>query len=241
MREWLTHSLLQASSALTEEAEGYLLGRGIPFPLLREMGVGLWEGSEEPCPDPLFTERHGDHGQRNMGWLSFPLWSPRGRVVGVLFRRWDGVKEVSKFHLPEASWVPVFGGMVPSSLYRIWNGADVWLVEGAFDLALAHAVPEKDVVLSCEGAKATQSQLLFLQRFLVPRARVNVVFDMDETGQKMAHGYEHPDTGKRVWGVHERLSRMGLRSRVVRYRGGKDPGEIWEDGGTSWLREVFHL
>lgn len=241
MRDWLAYTLIQAASSLSEDAEGYILGRGLPYSMLAEMNVGLWMGAETPCPDPVFSKRYGDHGQRVKEWLSFPLWSPRGRVVGVLFRRWDGEKEVSKFHLTETGWVPVFGGMTPSALNRIWNGGDVWLVEGVFDLALAHAVPKKDVVLSCEGAKVTPAQLTFLKRFLSDRSQVHVVFDMDETGQKMAHGYTHPETGKRVWGVQERLTRLGIRSRVVQYRGGKDPGEIWEDGGTSWLREVFRL
>jgi len=76
---------------------------------------------------------------------------------------------------------------------------------------------------------------------MAPRAQVHVCFDMDETGQNMAHGYTHPDTGKRIWGVAERLGRAGISARVVQYRGGKDPGEIWESYGTKALQHALSL
>lgn len=241
MREWLTSALLASSGAMTEDSTGYVLGRGLPFALMEEMCVGLWQCPETPCPDGDFEHRHGKGGTRVDHWLSFPLWSPRSRVVGVEYRRWDGEKQVMKYHLPESAWSPIFAGMTPSALNRIWKGGDVWLVEGVFDLALAHAVPAKDTVLSCGGAKITPNQVAFLERFMGRRSFVHVAFDMDETGQKMADGYIHPETGRKVWGVVERLTRVGLRSRAVRYVGGKDPGAIWERRGTRGLRDAFTL
>ncbi len=53
-------------------------------------------------------------------------------------------------------------------------------------------------------------------------------------------GYQHPDTGRRVWGVVERLERVGVRCRDVQYRG-KDPGDVWEVGGSPGLRRAFRL
>lgn len=55
MREWLTNALLDAAEALPEEAEGYAVGRGLPFRLLEEMRVGVWRCPEIPCPDNTFT------------------------------------------------------------------------------------------------------------------------------------------------------------------------------------------
>jgi hypothetical protein len=240
MREWLTNALLDSAESIPEEAEGYILGRGLPYRLMEEMRVGVWRCPEAPCPDGVFDHRHGTGGSRVDHWLSIPLWSPRGRVVGVEFRRWDGEKSVSKYFLPDTAWSPVFAGMTPSSLNRIWKGGDIWLVEGIFDLALTHAIPDKDVALSCGGAKITPNQVSFIQRFLDPQAMVHVAFDMDETGRKMAQGYQHPDTGRRVWGVVERLEREGIRCRDVQYRG-KDPGDVWERTGTSGLQRAFRL
>lgn len=239
MREWLTQALLDSAEFLPEEAEGYVLGRGLPWRYTEEMRVGVWRCPHTPAPDATYAYRNGPKGHRVDHWLSIPLWSPRGRVVGVEYRRFDGEKEVRKYHLPESEWVPVFTGLTPSMLGRVWDGGDVWLVEGVFDLALAHVTPERDAVLAAGGAKITPDQLAFLCRFLSPGAMVHVVFDEDETGQKMAHGYIHPETKRRVWGVAERLRHAGLQSRVVQYRGGKDPGAIWERGGVSALRRSF--
>ena len=241
MNEWLSEHLISCAGFLPEDAEGYCLGRGLPYSLLKEMQVGLWESTEQEIPNYTFRERYGDRGSSLDGWISVPMWSPRGQVVGVEFRRWDGEKGSQKFFLPDSQWLPVFTGLVPSALNRIWNGADVWLVEGLFDLSVAHAIPKKDVVLACGGAKITPNQLAFLRRFMSSKSQVHVCFDMDDTGQKMAQGYIHPDTGKRVWGVAERLNKAGITSRVVQYRGGKDPGEIWERSGTQALRTALFL
>jgi DNA primase len=241
MKEWLTDHLISCADEIPESAEGHCLGRGLPFRLLREMQVGLWSPSDRDAPDPTFRQRYGNRGGELDGWISVPMWSPRGKVVGVEFRRWDGEKGSQKFFLPDSRWLPVFTGLVPSVLNRIWKGGDVWLVEGLFDLSIAHAIPKKDVALACGGAKITPNQLTFLRRFLSDKAWVHVCFDMDETGQNMAHGYIHPDTGKRVWGVSERIARAGMHTRVVRYRGGKDPGEIWDSGGSAALKTAFSL
>ncbi len=236
MRDWLTQALLDSATRISEDASCYVVGRGLPSRLTEEIRIGTWVCPEDPPPDEDFNKRHGLCGMRVEGWISIPLWTPRGRVIGVEFRRWDGEKEVMKYHLPDSDWAPVFTGMVPSTLNKIWAGGDVWLVEGIFDLSISHVVPSSDAILSCGGAKITNQQIDFLKRFLSPNSMVHICFDMDETGRNMANGYVHPDTGKRIWGVTERLSKVGIRNRVVRYGGGKDPGEIWEAGGKSMLK-----
>lgn len=241
MREWLTRALLEAADDLDEEITGYVLGRGLPSALATEMRVGVWKTPREAAPDPLFTHRHGESGRYREGWLTVPMWCPRGTLVGVEFRVWDGEKEVRDYRLPESKWTPVFIGLTPSVFQKIWNGGDVWLVEGVFDMALQHAVPKKDVVLACGTARVTRQQLDFLVRFLSPQAQVHVIFDMDETGRRQISGFISEDTGKRIPGVPERLDRVGIRSRAPDYRGGKDPGEIWETGGKLALQGSFNL
>lgn len=240
MREWLTNALLEAAENLTEEAIGYVLGRGLPASLMREMKVGLWTPPSEASPDPVFNKRNGDTGFYREGWLTIPMWSPRGLLLGVEFRTWEGEKEVRDFRLPESKWIPAYMGLTPSTLQRIWEGGDVWLVEGVFDIALQHAVPKKDVVLACGTARVSRHQLNFLHRFLDPMATVHVIFDMDETGRRQVTGFTD-DGGKRVPGVPERLDRVGIRSHAPDYRGGKDPGEIWEEGGKDALRHALNL
>jgi len=240
MQEWLTQMLTAAHQNLTEEAEGFILGRGLPSAYASQMGIGLWAPGTTPAPDETFRKVHGTSGQYRTGWLSIPLWSPRGKALGVVFRRWDGEKEMRDYRIPQTAWIPVFEGMTEQAFQKIWDGGDVWLVEGVFDMALAHIVPDKDVVLSCGTARLSRNQLNFLHRFMSPKATVHVAFDEDETGRKQVLGYQDPQ-GKRVLGVLERLQRVGLRCHDVRYTGGKDPGEIWESGGARLLRTRFRI
>lgn len=237
MREWLQEAI--RSCSLPEYAEGYVLGRGLPWNLVEELGVCIWQAQPTRAPDK-FYHNNGVKGHRVHDWLCIPLYSPRGRLVGCEYRNLEK-KEVRKYHMQESNWVPVFGGMCPTNLDKIASGSDVWLVEGIFDIALQKAVSEKDVVLSMGGAKVTPHQINFLKRFVRKTATVHVCFDMDETGRKMAQGYTHPDTGKKIWGVVQRLERVKLNARLVTYTGGKDPGEIWESGGAFALKQSLKL
>jgi DNA primase len=241
VREWLTRAVLNAAEDMPEELLGYVLGRGLPMRLAEEMRVGYWREAPSPSPDPVFNKRNGAFGEYREGWLSVPMWSPRGHLVGVELRTWQGEKEVRDYRLPESKWIPCFIGLTPSALQKIWDGGDVWLVEGVFDIALQHAVPEKDVVLACGTARVSKSQMDFLVRFVSPFATVHIVFDMDETGRKQINGFTSEETGKWIPGVPARMDRVGLRNRAVSYRGGKDPGEIWEQGGRFALRSAFNL
>jgi len=242
MQEWLTQMLTNAHSNLTEEAEGFILGRGLTSAYMKEMRIGLWSPTQntEPAPDKTFRKTHGTCGQYRAGWLSIPLQSPRGEVIGVVFRKWNGDKEMRDYRLPRTAWIPVFEGMCEEHFRKIWEGGDVWLVEGVFDMALSHVVPSKDVVLSCGTARLSRNQLNFLHRFMSPYTTVHIVFDEDETGRKQVTGYQDPQ-GKKVAGVLQRLQRVGLRCRDVRYTGGKDPGEIWESGGARLLKSQFEI
>ena len=238
MREWLTQAVLGCAQNIPEEAEGYVLGRGLPSPLASEMQIGVWEPPSMKAPAEDFR-KFGGCGDHFKGWLAIPLWSPRAALVGVEFRKWAGEKRVRKYHLPASKWNPVFGGLTPSILHKIWKGGDVWLVEGVFDLALSHAIPTKDVALSTGGAILTHRHLSFLRRFMIPGAMVHLAFDEDETGRRQATGFTDEKSGRWVPGVPARLERVGVRCQVVRYRGGKDPGEIWEQGGKEALTRAF--
>ena len=173
--------------------------------------------------------------------MSVPIWSPRIQVIGVLYRPWDGTKEFRDYTLPESKWNPAFIGLTPSVLQKIWNGGDIWVVEGLFDMTIGHVIPEKDVVIACGTANLSHLQVNFLKRFLSPSAMVHITYDEDKTGRDHAAGYTDGKTGKYMPGVCDRLTRVGVRCRDVRYRGGKDPGVIWETGGKSALASAFNL
>ena len=241
-QEWLQEGLLSSAADLSEEAFGYALGRGLKRSLIEELRIGIWSEPALESPDKSFVEKNGPRGKFRSGWLTVPYWSPRGKAIGVEFRTWDrDIKIVRDYRIPEAKYSPNFIGLVPSSLEKIWQGGDVWLVEGIFDMALAHVVPSRDTVLACGTARLTQPQAEFLLRFLDPSATVHVVYDEDETGRRQQTGYTDNKTGKWFSGVPDRLQRIGIRSRSVRYSGGKDPGEIWEKGGKQALAKAFRF
>lgn len=225
MQKWVEDAI----EPLSEEAEGFALGRGLPSTLLAELGIGLWRPPAVASPDSSYAARYGDKGEGVADWLAIPLYAPQGRLVGVTYRRWEGPKEVLKFRLKGSAKVPIFEGLNPASLGRLWRGGDVWLVEGIFDLSLSHVIPTSDCILACGTARLTNPQTLFLQRFLGRGRVVHVVFDEDAIGREKG--------GEAV----KRLDRVGVRARHVRYRGGKDPGEIWERGGKSALAMSFNL
>ena len=242
MREWLGGMIESGARDLPEELYGHVLGRGLPLPLMREMRVGIVRPENTPAPDPVYRKRNGPCGEYRAGWLAIPFWSPTGEILGVEYRTWgDQEKLVKEHRLDEAQFSPVFIGLVPSTLQRIWDGGDVWLVEGAFDIALQHALPEKDVVLACGTARVSRRQVDFISRILSPYATVYVAFDMDSTGQTQMEGFIEEKSGRRIPGVIERLSRAGAHVIPVRYLGGKDPGAIWERGGKEALRQAFNL
>jgi hypothetical protein len=238
--KWLREAVLRAHENLSEEMFGYALGRGLPSPLLREMLVGEWVPLDEEAPDDDFKEKNGARGEWRKGWLTIPYWTPAGSLAGMEFRTWgEGGKQVRDFRTPTSKWAPCYIGLTPTTLKKIWEGGDVWIVEGVFDLSITHAIPKRDVALACGTARLSRSQADFLARFLSPSATVHVAYDMDKTGRAQTEGYRDESNGKWIPGVPERLRRMGLKARAVSYRGGKDPGEIWEAGGKPLLSKMF--
>ena len=241
VKDWLESAL--ASFSLSEDAEGYLLGRGVTEAKYRDIGIGLWDSGAitTPAPDPAFCARKGGHGARGErleGRLCTPIRSPRGALLGVEARTYTGDKRVTQYLLPEASWNPVFIGLTPTTMQKIWDGGDVWVVEGIYDMgALSHIVPSHDVVLATLRAHVSNQHAQFFRRFC--RGYVNMVYDNDETGRKQTLGYVDAQTNKRRWGALDVLSRVGVRARDIPYRGGKDPGEIWERRGLTGLRAAF--
>lgn len=238
MREWLEAAL--ATCSLPEEAAGYAMGRGMAEHRIHDLGLVVWDSDalDDAAPDKAFRDDHKDRGQRWDGRLCTPIRCPRGKLIGVEARAWSGEKRISQYLLPEANWNPVFLGLTSSVMDRVWQGGDIWIVEGLFDMAaMEHVVPPTDTVLATLRARLSDRHVRFLRRFC--RGTVNLVYDNDETGRRQTFGYVDEATGKRRWGALESLKRVGVKARDVPYRGGKDPGEIWERSGSEGLRRAF--
>ena len=68
-----------------------------------------------------------------------------------------------------------------------------------------------------------------------------MVYDNDQTGRDQTFGKIIAATGKKQWGALDTLSRVGVKCQDRPYRGGKDPGEIWEHTGTDGLKRAFRF
>lgn len=224
---------------LYEDHAGYFLGRGAQEASLLRLGVKSWQPLPEDAPDPEFRDRYGDRGEKLEGWVLWPLYSPRGRVLGFAGRK-AGEKVITRYLLPEAAWQPIWTGLTPETMQRIWDGGDIWIVEGIFDLfPLEWTVPVKDAVLGSERARLTDKHIEFLRRFCRGAGQqVYMVYDNDDPGRKAIFGWED-ETGKKRWGALKRLERVKVRASAPKYRG-KDPGEVWNQGGVAAVQAIFN-
>lgn len=235
---WLDEHL--DNCELTEEVEDYVLGRGAKEETIQHQGLVTWEPLLEPAPDRAFVERYGPHGEKLRDMLICPLYSPRGDTLGFEARSIHR-KYITQFKLmPKAFWNPVWIGLHPEAMRKIWEGALICVVEGQFDLyALEWALDDKSVALASLRARLTPEHVEFLRRMSLRGCVVGMVYDRDESGRKGTHGWTDEETGKERWGALKVLERVGVVCGDVPYTGGDDPGEIWDAGGAAAVRESF--
>ena len=229
---WLEDHL--AECTLTEEVEGYLLGRGAKESMIAEEHIVTWKPLAVSSPDESFRKTCGDLGSRLTGFLVCPVRSPKGTLLGFESRNIHR-KVIVDFRFPESKWCPFWVGL-QAGMSKIWAGGDVWIVEGLFDkCALEWAVPEKDAVLASVRAHLGKDHIEFLRRYC--QGWVHMVYDNDVTGQQATHG-KIDEFGKKIPGALARLSKVGIRCRDVPYSG-KDPGVIWDRGGAAAIKTAF--
>ena len=233
--DWLSPHFQKLT--LNEDHEGYFLGRGAQESSLVRLSVKSWQALDEPAPLEDFRKRYGAFGEKLIGWVLWPLLSPRGSLLGFAGRK-HGEKTITRYLLPEGAWNPLWTGLTPDAMQRIYDGGDVWIVEGIFDLfPLEWALPSTDVVLGSERAHLTSKHIDFLHRFCT--GWVRMAYDNDPTGQKALYGWVD-ETGKKRWGALDRLQRVGVRATVVDYQG-EDPGKVWDNGGSVAVQSAFNI
>ena len=236
MKNWLEESI---SHEIPDHAEDYLLSRGVTRTLIEDMKFGWWDQQTEPT-DKLVRERYLSMLCKFHDRVIVPIFSPQGRIVGVEARCLKGEHPKSlRLLTTPAQWNPLFVGLSPSAMERIWNGADVWLVEGIFDATTLQGLfGNSVVVLGTLRAAVTRKHLDFLKRTVT--GSVYVAYDNDKTGQDSMKGYID-ENGRPRKGVVEKIQGLGLNCYPVYYRGGKDPNEIWEYGGKPALEKSFEM
>jgi len=236
MEAWLLAAL--RTCGLGENVEAYVLSRGTSEKQMGELGLVEWTAPSVAAPDAEFRERYGSCGEKLNGRLIYPFWSPHGKLLGVEARSITE-KKVTSFRLLLSNWNPAWLG-INTGMTAIWEGADIWIVEGLFDLvALRRVLPSGQVVLSSMKAGLSKHHISFLSRF--SKGTVWVAYDNDETGRKMTFGCFDPAKGIYRKGALQKFKEAGVRASHFSYVGGKDPGEIWSRGGDTALRRAFGL
>lgn len=231
--EWLGAHI--ASLELSEDCEGYLMGRGASPETVSRLGLREWTPAGSKAPDATFVERYGPCGEKLAGTVVIPIRAPSGTLLGMEARSWHE-KRVTEFRCPEAQYNP-FAINLPRVAEALWDGGSAWVAEGIYDLsALDWCIPKTDATMATLRAGMAKNVVEFLARFC--RNTVYMVYDNDETGRKATYGQTDPSTGKYRPGALDLLKRAGVRVVDYRYRG-KDPGDVWSKRGLSGLRKEF--
>lgn len=229
--DWMQKAI--SSLTLTGDVNDYLLARGGKSDWISSMQLKTWDSSVVEEVDSDFKSRFSS--SRLDGMLCIPSFCPQGKIHGLEFRSIHK-KLAMKHYGMRTKWNPVWVG-VPGFTEKIYRGASVWIVEGLFDLfAMSWVVPDHHVILSTERVGLTSAQLDFLSRWVQPSATVYVVYDNDEAGRNAVH--THEKDGVKKYGILDKLKRIGLSCIDVKYSG-KDPGEVWDQGGRELITATF--
>jgi len=219
--EWIASGLI-APHTFSE----YLSSRGVTEKT--SLKFYCWKPPQTPSPCAKFTSTFGAIGLRLKDHLIVPVYSPRGAILGFEARIIlpDGTKKVTQYRNNQAHWNPYFLG-AERAFQALWSGGDIWVVEGMFDMvALERIVPSSDAVISTLRAGMDKMSMEMIERFYSQHSTIHICYDNDETGRNKAE-----------W-LYKLFLKSGLRVTLPRYRG-KDPNEVWMQGGDTLLKRYF--
>ena len=222
MEQWLEQA---AQSGLTEEAEGYLLGRGATDQDILDYAYFVWSPPSTPAPDPGFAAKYLPYGERWAGLLVCLIRGPDGAITGAKAK---GLHQKLSlvYRVPSQPWSIFLWGCDHATV-RAWGGGAVWVTEGDFDaLALGWCIPKTDGRVALQTARLSESHVEHFRRL---GCHVHLVLDMDRAGRE--------GTARAV----KAFEAVGVPYTPWKYLGGKDPGEIWDKQGAEGLRAAFDM
>lgn len=222
----ITHWLEQGFQTPNQDHLSYLKSRGVD----RSSSVSFysWLPPKQPAPCPRFQANFGENGWRIKGHLITPILSPRAKLLGFEARTFkdDGSKKVMQYRTDHANWNPYFLG-ADLALNALWEGNDLWVVEGIFDLiALEKVVPKGDIVISTLRAGMDSKSFEMIKRYYTALSTIHIAYDNDETGKKKSSF------------LASQMKKEGIRVVMPSYRG-KDPNEVFQKGGERALKRYF--
>ena len=220
--DWLRKGL----QAPLDAYKPYLTSRGVDSQ--SSISFHSWSPHDH-VEDPRFKSMFGNTGERIKDHLIIPVTSPRGQIIGLEVRSIDaeGQKKVLQYRTHHTQWNPYLLGC-EKAFNALWEGNDLWIVEGVFDLiAVEKVVHPHDAVCSTLRAGMDSNTLSAIAQFYTPLSTIYICYDNDETGRK-----------KSSW-LHKQMTSLGIRCVEWKYRG-KDPNEVWKAGGIQALKKLFY-
>ena len=223
-------------------ATRYLAGRGIPRDIAERFRIGAapdeWTAcleygrslgySEEDLVVSGIVRRKEETGRlfdHFKGRLTFAIANEQGRVVGFSARSLEAKPMAGKYiNTPET---PVFrkGNLLYAlALARKTMGERnmAILCEGQLD-AIAFHRAGFECAVAPQGTAFTEEQARLLKRYT---SRIYLAFDADAAGQKA------------ILRAAEILLPLSMEIRVIRIPGGKDPDELFRNGGPGAVAEA---
>ncbi len=174
------------------------------------MGAGLLSGSSAQPYDRFFNR------------LMFPIFDAGGRVIGFSGRVM-GQGEPKYLNSPESEIFNKRKNLYMMNLAKKSRRGYVLLVEGNVDVLSLHQAGFDNAVASL-GTALTKEQCLLIKRYF---SEAVLCYDSDKAGTGAA---------RRAIPL---LEEAGLKVRVARVTGAKDPDELIKKGGPAAFEEVL--
>jgi 5S rRNA maturation endonuclease (ribonuclease M5) len=200
----------------------YCLGRGFKEEWFSEYSLLKWEIPKKIIENGDFCNIFSPKGELLEDCIIFPFFNHLGEFVGFESRNVK-VKTQRKFKFKDDELI-IFG-MSTSVLDKIWNGCNIWVVEGIFDLIALRWITD-DIVLSTGTASFSKKFIDLLNRYFNRDYIVNILYDNDKAGRE---GSERSV---------KKLDKIDIISRRYFVHDFKDPGDLWDRYGEFLIGSI---
>ncbi|MBQ7044391.1 MAG: DNA primase [Clostridia bacterium] len=219
----------------------YFLGRGLTMQTIKHFGLGYapdsWDALLRYMRSKGFTNqelydanlvRKSDKGERTHYYDNFknramvPIIDLRGNVIAFGGRVLDDSKP-KYINTSDTLVYKKSDGVFALNFAKNGNPSQIIVAEGYMDVIALHQAGFTNSI-ACLGTALTQEQARLVSRYA---EEVILSYDSDEAGQKAT---------KRAIEI---FGRTGVRIRVLKLTGGKDPDEIIKKFGKEKFRSLI--
>lgn len=237
------HDSLKDKS-IGKEALEYLNARKILPKTITSYGIGYAPNSfdsllkhlkskgysdKELVEASLAVERDGKIYDKFRDRVMFPIINVRGNVIGFGGRIFHEPDKNSEFKPPKylnSGETPAFDkgrNLFSLNLAKKTDTSKIILVEGYMDVISVYQAGIHNVVATL-GTALTENQAKIINKY---SSEVFICYDMDDAGRKA------------VMRAIEIFSSVGLRTKVVKLKGAKDPDEYISKNGVAMFKKAL--